>query len=174
MTRTEFNAIAVSMAAIAGKSMPVEQVDGYFGLLRDLPFAAVELAAKRALLESQYPMIPPVGVLRRLASAALAPPDSLWGEAWEQALQAVRRYSLDEEYRALESLPPLVARAARAVGWRALCDSNPANCSTLRAQFRDVYTSFTRREEAEQRLPSPLRAAVAKIAGRIGVLLPPA
>jgi len=61
----------------------------------------------------------------------------------------------------LFSLHPLVAKTIRAFGYRSVCDSNPGNCSTERAQFRDIYNSLSQRDEFERMLPLSARAAPA-------------
>jgi hypothetical protein len=167
VTRDEFLPVSVYLSAATGRVMPREQIEVYYDLLHDLPTAAVQEAARRAVAESQFPTIPPVGVLRALA-LRLARPEALgWGEAWGAAMKAVRRYGSGRERDALASLPAAAARAAHCLGWEALCAANPQDCNTLRAQFRDVYADVAEKEEFAARapLPAPARAA-AELVGR--------
>ncbi len=166
MTKPEFAAVTAYLSAAVSKPMPVEQITIYYDLLADLPADAVMLAAKQALLKSAYPTIPPVGVLRELATAALAPEQLAAYEAWDMVIQAIRRHGLDGERRALESLPPAVARAASAIGWRSICDSNPADAGTIRAQFRQAYETVAGREQRERLLPAPLKDALTQLVGQ--------
>jgi hypothetical protein len=159
MTAEEFARVLCYLQCAVNKDVPRMQAEVYFDLLKDLPAEAVECAARQALLESDYPVLPPVGKLRRLALDALAGPEQMGAyEAFALALQAVRRYGLDREREALASLPPLVAKAVECIGWRSLCDATELD--TLRAQFRDAYGILDGRERRERLMPPELRRAL--------------
>jgi hypothetical protein len=129
-----------------------------------LPQAALEVAVKRALLESQYPVIPPVGVLRKLATEALQGADRLPdpGEAWGIVSKAIRQYGYFRPEEGLASLPEFLRRAVHSMGgWGALCNSTEPEI--VRAQFRMAYESLAQREHRELLLPAPLKGELAKI-----------
>lgn len=170
MTREEFAQVTGYLSAAVNKPMLREQIEVYFDLLKDLPAIAVGAAARQALVESQYPTIPPVGVIRQLATRAVQPEALTWGEAFQLTLQAVRRHGLDGERQALASLPPVVAHAARCLGWRSLCDAT--SLETVRAQFRDIYAPLAEREERQWTLPRPVREALEVAANRMFRALP--
>ncbi|MCC6419526.1 MAG: hypothetical protein IT429_14935 [Gemmataceae bacterium] len=170
MTRDEFAQVSAYLSAAVGKPMPRDQLEVYYDLLKDLPGAAVAAAARQALCESRYPTIPPVGTIRQLAVAATRGRLPTWAEAWELALRAVRRFGVDREREGLASLPPVVAHAARCLGWRSLCDAT--DLETPRAQFRDAYGPIADREEHLQALPEPVRRAIEQAARRVFKALP--
>jgi hypothetical protein len=58
------------LVAGSGKPISEEGAEVYFDALKLLPVAAIKVAARRALLESTYPVFPPLGVLWKLACAA--------------------------------------------------------------------------------------------------------
>jgi len=55
------------------REMPPTQVEIYYDCLADLPTWAVRRAARRCVQESEYPVVPAVGRLRRLALEELLP-----------------------------------------------------------------------------------------------------
>ncbi len=174
MTRDEFTPVVAYLAAAVGKPVGREQAEVYFDLLADLPAPLVWLAVKRAVAESRYPTVPPVGVIRAAAAEAAGADAPTWPEAWALVCREVRRHGLGRQAEALAALPPPARRAAEAVGWRALCDATEGGLDTLRAQFRDAYGTLSEREGREARLPANLRPDVARLAGGIGALpMPP-
>src|SRR5262245_3697535 len=72
MTREEFSPILVYLSAAVNREIPREQAEVYFDCLSDLPATAIRQAARRAVLESEYPVVPAVGRIRRLALEELA------------------------------------------------------------------------------------------------------
>jgi hypothetical protein len=171
MTRDEFAPVVAYLSAAVGKVMPTDQAEVYFDLLQDLPAPLVARAVKRAVAESRYPTVPPVGTIRAVAAELAGGSAPTWPEAWAAVCLAARRYGLHRREQALDSLSPAVARAALAIGWQALCDAGPGDLDTLRAQFRDAYNALGARDEREQRLPGPLRAA--RLTEGIGMLPAP-
>jgi hypothetical protein len=170
MTRIEFAAAIAYLVSATGKDMPQKQMEVYFELLEDLPGPAVFAAAKQAALDGDG-WIPTVGKLRSAALALVRPPELTWGEAWEQACAAARRFGWDRPSEGLDSLPPAVARAAHCVGWRQLCDARVDDMDTLRAQFRDVFKPLAERERRAELLPPSVRQAVAAIGSTAGIRL---
>src|SRR5262249_9799575 len=140
MTREEFAVVMALLASATGKAIDDKQAEVYFELLGDLPAEALRFAAKRALLESAYPVLPPVGVLRKLAVEATngcdrePTPD----EAWNIVRRAIRDFGYRHQEEGIESLPAgPIRRAVQCLGWQSLCDSTePEIC---RAQFRKAF-----------------------------------
>jgi hypothetical protein len=168
MTFEEWGPIMAYLGASCGKPMPDPQGEVYFDLLADLPAEAVRAAAKAAVAGSTYPVIPPVGVIRSHAVAAIHGEADDWGEAWRQVLDAVRYHGLDRREKGLASLPGPAARAADQIGWRSLCDA--VELDTIRAQFRDVYQQVRGRVEREKGLPPGVKAALAGLTEGMGRL----
>lgn len=159
------------LSSVTGKEAPAEQIDAYHEMLGHLPFDVLKAAAKRAAGVHQFPTIPPVGLILQHARD-LADPPLPAGEAWELACQAVRAHGLDGEARGLTSLPPRVAAAVRAYGWRAICDCPRSNAGTVFAQFRQVYESIDTAARTEAAMPPALRLppAVGRAAAGIGAM----
>lgn len=153
MTRKEFGAVIAYLESGCGKKLPANGVEVYWDLLSDLPLAALQAAAKRALLEGQYPVFPPVGTLRKLAVEALPSgrnsPSAI--EAWGLLRTALVRYGYTQADKGLGSLPALVAKTARCLGWRELCDATMPD--VIRAQFCKAYETVLGREQRERLLP---------------------
>lgn len=169
MEKADFAAIVAYLEAAVQKPISPETARVYFDLLGDLPSDALRIAAKRALLESQYPTLPTPGRLRQLALEALDP--SIPGiEAWRLVSRAVAAFGHARKREALESLPPVVSRAAESFGWRSLCDSTePEIC---RAQFLKAYESYRTEDFTQRLLPDHVRAEITQLAN--GLALPPA
>jgi hypothetical protein len=174
MTRRDFGSVLAYMNTVVGKPLTAAQVEVYFDLLGDLPLAALQIAAKRAVLESPFPAMPTVGTLRKLATEAIAGQRPTAGEAWQLVMEAVRCYPWrepimhvangewrqrgDHSVEGLASLPDGVARAARCLGWQALCTMR--NRETMFAQFRDVYEDLQVRTQRDDLMPGALRQQI--------------
>jgi hypothetical protein len=161
MTRAEFAAVMAYLAAGTGKTISDEGMEVYFDLLGDLPLEILQLAAKRALLEGQYPVFPPAGTLRKLAVEVMRPVMSSI-EAWGLLLKAIRRFGYEKEHKALASLPEPVAQVAERMGWQCLCDSDAPD--VIRAQFCKAFDAQQARDQAMGLLPDRVRLAIAQVA----------
>lgn len=181
MTRAEFGAVMLYLADGSGQVLSEEQMERksevYWDGLGDLPLAVFQVAAQRALAENQYPTIPPIGVLRRLATEALYPALPSAAEAWQLVQQALKCYiqrspftDQSEYHRAWEALPAPVQAAARAIGFHNLLTAD--NGTTLFAQFRDAYQVQAERVKNERLLPAPLREKLAQIGHEAGTPQP--
>jgi hypothetical protein len=174
MSRDEFTRVMAFLSATTGKQVPEDMAEGYFALLGDLPLEALQVAAQRALLESSYPVLPPVGVLRKLAVEAMNASDRepTADEAWGTVLRAISRFGLMREPEALESLPDgPVRRAAECLGWRSLCDSTEPEIS--RAQYRKAFEGLQGRDDRQRLLPPALRDALDHVAAAMPELAGP-
>jgi hypothetical protein len=84
-----------------------------------------------------------------------------WGEAWEKALDAVRRYGSYNQQAALESLDPITRRCVENIGYRDLCMSE--NIMVERAHFQKIFELYSQRELTNQRMSLPLAEAIEKL-----------
>jgi hypothetical protein len=162
MNKPEFAAIVAFLEAGCGKKLDDPAFQVYFGLLSDLPLPALQAAAQRCLLENEYPVFPPVGKLRRLATESMTPARLLPAEAWELVRTAIRRFGYCKEREGLESLSPEVRRAVECLGWQDLCDSTETEI--VRAQFVKAYDSIESRTKQERLLPHTLQGQIAALA----------
>lgn len=167
LNRAEFASCMLIVEA-ATKPMSHEQAKSYFELLADLPVDAFLVACKRALIESQYPTIPPIGVLRRLAVSAMQGHvvERTADEAWAIAMKAMARCDIEingSVDRAFADCPPLVWKAVELFGFMAMYNLPDGAIETARAQFRRVYDGLVANEEALRLLPSSVKDAIALI-----------
>jgi hypothetical protein len=160
MTHNDFAAVITYLGEGTGKPLSLPAAEVYWDLLSDLPLAALRVAAKQALLEGQYPVFPPAGVLRRLAVEALmyGRGDPAPEEAWALVRRALSEFGYYREAAGLASLPGLVRRAAELLGWQSMCDSTEPEI--LRAQFRKVYEGGHRRAGVGVGAARPSRAGL--------------
>ncbi len=102
-----------------------------------------------AILRDHPDFCPPAPALavaiERWTRPALDP-----AEAWEAVCAERRRVG---SWRAPEFSDPLISRAVESVGgWLAVCATEMQDEGTLRAQFRDIFTAFARRDAREANL----------------------
>src|ERR1022692_367277 len=72
MKPSEFTEIMAFLSASVGKPLLKETTQAYFDLLGYLPAVVFRDAARKAALANEYPTLPPVGVLYRLANEIMA------------------------------------------------------------------------------------------------------
>lgn len=143
MNHREFLEIMAVLEAGSGTSRPISEIQAevYFDLLKDLPADAVRRAARQALAESQYPTIPPVGVLRRLAGAGKVDSESRSLVAYQAAAKAVRTAGA---FRSIEFDDPLIHATIMAMGgWERFCDWSPSELQWRQRDFERYYRAFS-------------------------------
>lgn len=150
--------ILATLTAGSGTRSPpsAEQAEVYFDLLGDLPSAVLMAASRQALVEQQYPTLPPVGVIRRLAVALIQPPTTTV-EAWGEVLSAVRCYGLDRRQKALAQLPPALARVAAPL-WEIICECPDASLTFVQKQFTEAYQAVSAQAERQALMPPAVRS----------------
>lgn len=141
-----------------GKPMTAEQVELWYELLGDLPLNSLQAAIKRALLENEYPVIPPVGRIRRLASehASGIPIDA--EQAFARVREAISQFGWPDPGKAAEFLGPAIWSVVQGVGgWQRICDSPPDQRQALFSQFRDGWQRAAARQQRDNLLPEDVR-----------------
>lgn len=173
MTREEFGTIIAYLSAGVGKEFTRHQAEVYFDLLGDLPLPALQLAAKRALLESKYPTLPTVGTLRELATdGAVGSSQLTAAEAWRMASKHAgtlccpydfigRERTADVQKRVLASLPPEVRRCGEAIGWREIAKTDDPDIT--RAHFLKAFETVSGRQRREALMPANVKALAASV-----------
>lgn len=143
-----------------GKAPTKDQIKVYYDLLNDLPLEALQFAARQAMAEQTYPVIPPVGVLRKLATEYKRGGEGMTaGEAYELARRAIRRFGYYAQAEGLASLPPDVAAVTRQIGWDIWCDNEDP--TPLRARFIEFWETRQRRDQRVELLPENMQQALA-------------
>jgi Domain of unknown function (DUF6475) len=120
--KTEFGKMMAYLQAGSGaKPATPIQLEVYWDMLGHLPYEVSIQAARLALAESQYPSIPPVGVLLKLAGAAPLIPktEDRALMAYAVASRAVQSHGM---YRSVDFDDPLINAVIRDMGgWEKFC-----------------------------------------------------
>ena len=112
MTRQEFWQFAAAIRTYYSREniLPNEQaMELWFRQLQDIPFPVAEaILAKWVATNKWSPSI--ADIRDSMAEIQNGGPADDWGEAWDQAMTAIRRFGSYDEEGALASLPPLTGR----------------------------------------------------------------
>ena len=157
-----------------GSEMPVERMESYRKLLKDLPVKAVKSAVAKILMENQYlgpNRYPTVAEIRSVATAlsigVVATPE----QAFERAMASVKRYGLDQPDKAHEMCGEQVWSCIKmSGGFERFCDCTSADKSALLAQFLDAWQRNVTAEHSRKSLPESMRpetVGLSKIDGKI-------
>lgn len=169
MTRKEFAAVLAYIAEGCGKSLTTAAAEVYFGLLKDLPLQALQVAAGRVLLEHRYATFPPVGLIREFAVETMRGQvkPMTGAEAWGIAIRAMNKCDVDVEGsvdRAFANVPAIVREAVSGFGFKALYSLPNGSVETARAQFTKLFDGLVERERKQSLLPSVMASEIKQIA----------
>lgn len=157
MTRQEFWQFAAAIRTYYSREniLPNEQaMELWFRQLQDIPFPVAEaILAKWVATNNWSPSI--ADIRDGVAEIQNGGPAPDWGEAWDQAMNAIRRFGSYDEDGALASLPPLTRETVRRLGYKSLCWSE--NQVADRANFRQVYEILSKRKVETDKIPLPVR-----------------
>lgn len=157
MTKREFGLFAAAIRTYYPREniLPNEQAhDLWFRQLQDIPFPVAEaILAKWVATNKWSPSI--ADIRDGVAEIQNGGPAPDWGEAWDQAMNAIRRFGSYDEDGALASLPPLTRETVRRLGYKSLCWSE--NQVADRANFRQVYEILSKRKVETDKIPLPVR-----------------
>lgn len=157
MTRQEFWKFAAAIRTYYSREniLPNEQaMELWFRQLQDIPFPVAEaILAKWVATNKWSPSI--ADIRDSMAEIQNGGPAPDWGEAWDQAMTAIRRFGSYDEDGALASLPPLTRETVRRLGYKSLCWSE--NQVADRANFRQVYEILSKRKVETDKIPLPVR-----------------
>ena len=147
---------AMKLIAMEFDDMVIDKdtVEAWEELLSDVPDDLLLAAVKVSILKATYR--PRIAEIRNIALSLINPESEIdAGRAWELVLQAIHAFGMYQTERALASLPPTVANAARRVGWGDLCKGEEMHG---RAHFLTVFEDMQRREKEIGVLPPALQA----------------
>lgn len=157
MTKQEFSLFASALRTYYSREniLPNPQaMELWWRQLQDIPYDAAEAILNRWVATNKWS--PSIADIREgIAEIQRGGPVPDWGDAWEQAMWAIRRFGSYEEAAALESLPPLTRETVKRMGYRSLCLSE--NQIADRANFRQVYEILEKREVENSKVPLPVR-----------------
>ena len=131
--------------------------------LEDIPYKVAEAALRKWVATNKWS--PSIAEIREITTTIQYGEQLTWGEAWERALNAVRRYGSYNRQAALDSLDPLTRRCVENIGYLDLCMSE--NIMVERAHFQKIFEVYSKRAETDKRLPISLVKAMeqAKVEG---------
>ena len=162
MTREEFKVLVKGMKAVYAQPTFIPDQDAFnmwFALVGDLPYEVCSVAIKKYMLTNKFP--PTVAEIRELASNVINGDQLTWGEAWERAMTAVRRYGSYNQVEAMNSLDPLTRKCVDSIGFMQLCMSE--NIMVERAHFQKIFEIFAKREQTDRQIPLQLRQAISQL-----------
>lgn len=157
MTKREFGLFAAAIRTYYPREniLPNEQAhDLWFRQLQDVPYPVAEAVLAKWVATNKWS--PAISDIRDgVAEIQNGGPADDWGEAWDQAMTAIRRFGSYDEDGALASLPPLTRETVRRLGYKSLCWSE--NQVADRANFRQVYEILSKRKVETDKIPLPVR-----------------
>lgn len=126
-------------------------------MLSDIPFDVAKAAIIKVLSTAKF--WPTVAEIREAASQLTNPQILSSAEAWGLVVQANDKYGYYRSIEGMESLPPMVQMAVKAMGgFREICMSE--NPGVTRAQFMRMYEQYAAREKEMAVLPESVRELI--------------
>lgn len=159
MTRQEFATFAMALKTYYPREtlLPNQQaMELWFRELEDIPYKVAEASLRKWVATNKWS--PSIAEIRELTTTIQYGEQLTWGEAWEKALNAVRRYGSYNKQEALDSLDPLTRKCVENIGYLDLCMSE--NIMVERAHFQKIFEIYSKRELTDKRLPNNLLEAI--------------
>ena len=127
----------------------------WYEYLKDIDYNILSMAIQKYICNNKF--APTIADLRELA-VDIVIDDKEWGDGWKDVCLAIRKIGYYEEKKALESMDPLTRKTVENLGWHNLCMSD--NIMTDRANFRDLYNTYAKREKEMMKLPAGVRQGI--------------
>lgn len=162
MDRDEFKILVKGMKAVYAQPTFIPDQDAFnmwYALMGDLPYDVCNVAIQKYMLMNKFP--PTVAEIRELAAGVVNGDPLTWGESWERALNAVRKYGSYNKGEALDSLDPLTRKCVESIGYMELCMSE--NIMVERAHFQKVFEVYAKREQTDKQIPLALQQAISRL-----------
>jgi hypothetical protein len=159
MNRQEFATLAAAIRTFYPKEniLPNEQaMELWYRELSDIPYSVIEAALRKWVATNKWS--PSIAEIRELIINIQYGDQLTWGEAWERALNAVRKYGSYNKKEALDSLDPLTRRCVESIGYMDLCMSE--NIMVERAHFQKIFEIYSKRQQTDRTLPASLVNAI--------------
>lgn len=159
MDKKEFAAFAMAIRTYYPKEsiLPNQQaMELWYRELQDIPAGVAEAALRKWVAINKWS--PSIAELREMTVNVTQGEEMTWGESWERAVNAIRKYGFYNQKEAMESLDPLTRRCVQSLGFRDLCLSE--NPTADRANFRMIFETLSKREKTEKQLALPLREII--------------
>lgn len=166
MTVREFEIFADALKTYypREKIMPNEQaLTLWYKQLQDIDAKVAGAVLQKWVATNKWS--PSIADIREQASKLTVGTPKDWGEAWESARYAVRRWGRNREQEALESLDDLTRQVVNRIGFQTLCNSEEIGVE--RANFRMIYEQLASRTKETNQLPPKIKALVENTAKRL-------
>lgn len=162
MTREEFKVLVKGMKAVYAQPTFIPDQDAFnmwYALMGDLSYEVCNVAIQKYMLTNKFP--PTVAEIRELTSVVVNGNPLTWGESWERALTAVRRFGSYNQKEAMDSLDPLTRKCVESIGFKTLCMSE--NIMVERAHYQKIFEIYAKREQTEKQMPLALQEAISRL-----------
>ena len=162
MTRDEFKVLVKGMKAVYAQPTFIPDQDAFqmwFALMGDLPYDVCQVAIQKYMLTNKFP---PTGAeIRELAASITSGDPMTWGESWERALAAVRRFGSYGKVEAMASLDPITRKCVESIGYMELCMSE--NIMVERAHYQKIFEVYSKREQVDRQMPLAIKQAISQL-----------
>lgn len=162
MEKKEFSMFAMALKTYYPREqlLPNQQaMELWYRELCDIPYPVAEMALRKWVATNKWS--PSIADIREMTSGIVNGDPLTWGESWERALNAVKRYGSYNKGAALESLDPLTRKCVESIGYMELCMSE--NIMVERAHFQKVFEVFAKREQTNKQIATPLLEAISQV-----------
>lgn len=162
MDKKEFATFAMALKTYYPREalLPNNQaMELWFRELQDIPFQVAEAALRKWVSINKWS--PSIADIREMTSNIVNGDPMSWGESWEKALNAVRKYGSYNKGAALESLDPITRKCVENIGYMELCMSE--NIMADRAHYQRIFEVYSKREQTNQRMAAPLLEAISHL-----------
>lgn len=162
MDKKEFSIFAMALRTYFPREqiLPNQQaMELWFREIQDIPFAVAETALRKWVATNKWS--PSIADIREMAANIKNGEQLTWGESWERALRAVRKYGSYNKREALESLDPMTRKCVECIGYMDLCMSE--NIMVERAHFQKIFEIYAKRERDSQQIAPALQQAISAL-----------
>ena len=159
MEKKQFAAFAMALRTYYPKEniLPNQQaMELWYREIQDIPYEVAEAALRKWVATNKWS--PSIADIREMTSGIVNGDPLTWGESWEKALKAVRRFGSYNKGAALDSLDPLTRKCVESIGYMELCMSE--NIMVERAHFQKIFEVFAKREQNNKQIAAPLLEAI--------------
>lgn len=162
MDKKEFSVFAMALKTYYPKEqlLPNQQaMELWYRELCDIPFNVAEMALRKWVNTNKWS--PSIAEIREMTACIVNGEPLTWGESWERALNAVRRFGSYNKMAAMESLDPLTRKCVDSIGYMELCMSE--NIMVERAHYQKIFEIYAKREQTNKQIAAPLLEAISKV-----------
>ena len=159
MTRKEFGILAKTIKTFyPDKNILTtnEELELWYEMLNDIPYEVAVASVKKWVSLNKW--CPTVAGIRELSSEFISEKLDESGEAWELVLKAVRNFGQYRTTEALDSLPPLVSKVVKQVGFKDICLSQKIGVE--RSAFCNLYMTELEKMRRENILSKELKTEI--------------